>query len=108
MISKNVSLEQQDVCTESLIKGKSSKKMMTRGQNFIVAAFSVARLGDFRKFLATTLLATEAQMIGNFWAILKTSLLCKTALTTFWATFGKIRLLFTPKSGHTGARSWHS
>ena len=26
----------------------------------------------------------------------------KTALTTFWATFGKIGLLFTPTSGHTG------
>ena len=25
----------------------------------------------------------------------------KTALTTFWATFGKIGLLFTPTSGHT-------
>ena len=26
----------------------------------------------------------------------------KTALTTFWATFGKIGLFFTPTSGHTG------
>ena len=32
---------------------------------------SVTRLGDFLKLLVTKFLAKEAQMIGNFWAVLK-------------------------------------
>ena len=61
------------------------------------------RLGDFLKFLATRFLAKEAQ---NYWQLLgyfeKPYSFVKTALATFWATFGKIGLLFTPTSGHTG------
>ena len=36
-------------------------------------------------------------MIAAFWAIFKNL----TALATFWATFGKNGLLFTPTSGRT-------
>ena len=38
-------------------------------------------------------------LVGLSW---KTSLLCKNCIATFWTTFGKIGLLFTPTSGHTG------
>ena len=42
-------------------------------------------------------------MIGNFLGYFEKHHSCvKTALATFWATFGKIGLLFTPTSGHTG------
>ena len=42
----------------------------------------------------------------NFWAIWKniTPFKYKTAVTTFWAKFGTIGLLFIPISGHT---DWH-
>ena len=49
------------------------------------------------KVLARIFLAKEAQMIGNFLGYFE-----KPAFSTFWATFGKIGLLFTPTSGHTG------
>ena len=63
----------------------------------------MTRLGDFLKFLATKFLAKEAQMIGNFLGYFeKPHSYVKTELATFWATFGKIGLLFTPTSGHTG------
>ena len=41
-------------------------------------------------------------MINNFLGFIKKTHSCvKTALSTFWVTFGKIGLLFTPTSGHT-------
>ena len=40
-----------------------------------------------------------------FWLFWKTSLLCKNCIGYFWVTFGKIGLLFTPTSGHTGGSS---
>ena len=44
-------------------------------------------------------------MIGNFLGHFeKPHSYVKTALATFWATFGKIGLLFTPPYGHTGER----
>ena len=66
---------------------------------------SVTRLGDFLKFLATKFLAKEAQMIGNFFGLFeKPHPYVKTELATFCTTFGKIGLLFTPTSGHTGPK----
>ena len=63
---------------------------------------SVTRLGNFFKLLARKFLAKEAQMIVNFLDYFeKTHSWVKTALSTFWSTFGKIGLLFTPTSGHT-------
>ena len=63
---------------------------------------SVTRLGNFLKLLARKFLAKEAQMIVNFLDYFeKTHSWVKTALSTFWSTFGKIGLLFTPTSGHT-------
>ena len=63
----------------------------------------MTRLSNFLKFLATKFLAKEAQMIGRFLGYFEMTLPhVKTALATFWATFGKIGLLFTPTSGHTG------
>ena len=39
------------------------------------------------------------QLLGLFW---KPHSYVKTSLATFWATIGKIGILFTPTSGHTG------
>ena len=36
----------------------------------------------------------------TFWAFLKQHLQLKPAIAAFWATFGKIGLLFIPTSGH--------
>ena len=56
----------------------------------LAAARSVTRLGDFWKFLATKILAKEAQMIGNFLGYLeKPYSYVKTALATFCTSFGK-------------------
>ena len=52
---------------------------------------SVSRFGDFWKVLATKFLANDWQLFGLFG---KNSLLCKTALATFWTTFGKIWATF--------------
>ena len=67
---------------------------------------SVTRLGDFCKFLATKFIVKEAQLIDNFLGYFeKPHSYAKTALATFWATFGeKIGLLFTPSSGYTELR----
>ena len=55
-----------------------------------VVICSVTRLGDFLKFLATKFQVKEAQMIGNFFGYFeKPHSYLKTALATFWATFGK-------------------
>ena len=75
---------------------------LSRNMNDIPCTQCDQRLGDFLKFLATRFLAKEAQ---NYWQLLgyfeKPYSFVKTALATFWATFGKIGLLFTPTSGHT-------
>ena len=64
---------------------------------------SVTRLGDFLKFLAIKFVAKESQMIGNVLGYFeKPHSYVKTVLATFWATFAKIGLPFTPTSGHTG------
>ena len=48
------------------------------------------QIGRVLKFLETTFLAKEAQMIGNFLGYFeKPHSYVKTALATFWATFGK-------------------
>ena len=39
-----------------------------------VALVSVTKLDDFRKFFATNFLTKVAQLFGDFWGILKTSL----------------------------------
>ena len=61
------------------------------------------QIGRFLKFLATKFLPKEAQ---NNWQLLgyfeKPHSFGKT--TTLGASFGKIGLLFTPTSGHTGRR----
>ena len=68
-----------------------------------VSPLQCDQIGQFLKLSATKFLAKEAQMIGNFLGYFdKSHSNVKTALTTFWATFGKIGLLFTPTSGHTG------
>ena len=60
----------------------------------LAAARSVTRLGDFWKFLATKILAKEAQMIGNFLGYLeKPYSYVKTALAgyflhIFWKKLG--------------------
>ena len=42
-------------------------------------------------------------MIGNFLGYFeKPHSYVKTAMDTFWATVGKVGLVFTPTSGHTG------
>ena len=48
-------------------------------------------------------------MIGNFLGYFEKLHSCvKTALATFWATFGKlIGLLFTPTSGHTARELYY-
>ena len=62
------------------------------------------QIGRVLKFLETTFLAKEAQMIGNFLGYFeKPHSYVKTALATFWATFGKNWTTFSPTSGHTGA-----
>ena len=56
----------------------------------LMLVVSVTRLGDFWKFLATKFLAIEAQMIVNFLGYYgKPHAYVKTALASFWATFGK-------------------
>ena len=55
----------------------------------------MTRLGDFWKFLATKFLAKEAQIICNFLGYFEIPHShVKTALATFWATFGKFRATF--------------
>ena len=64
-------------------------KTMDRSPGSVVIC-SVTRLGDFLKFLATKFQVKEAQMIGNFFGYFeKPHSYLKTALATFWATFGK-------------------
>ena len=62
----------------------------------------MTRLGDFLKFLATTFLAKEAQMIGNFLGYFENLTLM---LKLHWLIFGQlletIGPLFTPISGQT-------
>ena len=53
-------------------------------QTFITP--SVTKLGEFLKFLWTCFIPHVAQIKIDFWA----SLLSKTAVPTFWATYGKI------------------
>ena len=49
-------------------------------------------------------LAKEAQMIGNFLGYFeKPHSYVKTALATFWATFGKNWATFSPTSGQSGS-----
>ena len=81
---------------------KEINKLCVRGERETerkwVNVVSVTTLGDFWKFLV---LAKEAQIIGNFLAYFEKPHTCtKTALATFWATFGKKLPLFIPKSGH--------
>ena len=50
-------------------------------------------------------------MFCGFFAVLKTfHFSVKTALTTFWANFGKFGLIFIFTSGHTGSwfHTWHT
>ena len=83
---------------EDILGTKRSKKHFS----FFFQDRSVTRFGDFLKFLATKFLAKEAQMIGNFLGYFeKPHSYVKTALATFWATFGKNYLLLIPTSGHT-------
>ena len=52
---------------------------------------SVTRLRDFLKLWVNFFVTTVAQMYSDFWAILKhIPFQVKTALATFWATYGKI------------------
>ena len=61
------------------------------------------QIGRVLKFLETTFLAKEAQMIGNFLGYFeKPHSYVKTALATFLATLGKNWASFSPTSGHTG------
>ena len=64
---------------------------------------SVTRLGDFFKLLGNKCFhKKEPKYLVTFGAILKyTTLKVKTALATFWATFGKMGLHWILKSGHT-------
>ena len=56
---------------------------------------SVTRLGNFWKFSATKFLTKVAQMIGNFFGnVEKPHSNVKTAVDTFWATFGNISATF--------------
>ena len=58
---------------------------------------------QIRRFLAAKFVAKESQMNGHFLGYFENPhSYVKTALATFWPTFGKIGLLFTPTSGHTG------
>ena len=56
---------------------------------------SVTRFGYLRKSLLQILLQKQSKYFGTFWAFLKNPhLKVKTAVPTFWATFGEIWLLF--------------
>ena len=56
---------------------------------------SVTRLGDILKFRMKYFVSKVAQMYSDFWAILKNiPFQIKTALATFWLTFGKIWATF--------------
>ena len=61
------------------------------------------QIGKFLKLFVTKFRTKVAQILGNFWAILKKHpVLFHTAEPTFKATFfKKIGLLFIVKSGHT-------
>ena len=64
---------------------------------------SATRLVYLAKLVETNSFIKTAQIFGDFWAILKSiNYAGKTAVFTFWATsWGEIRLLFVPISGHT-------
>ena len=59
---------------------------------------SVTRLGDFWKFSMTNIHAKVAQMLVWLFGLIKTLCSTKAYFATFWATFGKIGLLFIPTS----------
>ena len=70
----------------------------------VILLISVTRLGDFWKLVATKSLTKVAQIIGNFLGYFeKTHSYVKTAVATFWATFGIIWATFFPTSVHTAA-----
>ena len=63
---------------------------------------SVTRLGDFQMFLETNLHAKMSKIFGDFLGRFEMlHLQVKTfVLATFVATFGNVRTIFIPTSGH--------
>ena len=67
----------------------------------------MTRLSYFRKVLVTKLDYKTSSNIGHIFVLFwKTSLLSKTAVTTFLTTFGAIGLFFILPSGHTVCVLW--
>ena len=60
------------------------------------------QIGRFLMILETILRTKVAKIFSSFWGNLENiTLLVTIAVTTFWATFGKIGLLFIATSDHT-------
>ena len=69
----------------------------------IISAIQCEQIGRFLKVLDNIFLTKVAQILSNFLRCReKHYFLSKTIVALFGSLFGKIGLLFTPTSGHTG------
>ena len=65
-----------------------SKTMLIK---YLLISASVTRLGEFESSLCETLLQKNTKYLESFWALLKrVTFKVKTAVATFWASFGEI------------------